>query len=260
MTFFLSKFLWFILNPFNLFIYFLILAFFFNYINFKKISKLIFSFTILFFIFSGILPTGSYLNYLLEKDFHDTIILPKKVDGILILSGASNPNLTKEYNKISLNDSAERLTESIILINKYPNAKIIFSGGSGSLNPDAIGHSYAVKLFFENLNINLKNIIFENKSRNTYENILFSKNKAKPQSNEIWIVITSAFHLKRTLNIAKKLEWNLLPYPTDFKQSKKFEWKISFNFLNNFLTFQNSSHEWMGLAAYYWMGRTSKIY
>ena len=113
-----------------------------------------------FFIFFGILPIGSYLNYLLEKDFHDAVILPKKVDGILILSGASNPILTKEYNQVSLNDSAERLTESIILINKYPNAKIIFSGGSGSLNPDTIGHSYVAKLFFENLEFTIQVIGF----------------------------------------------------------------------------------------------------
>ena len=88
--------------------------------------------------------------YQLEKKFHVLSPLPNKVDGILILSGATNPVLTKEYNQISLNDSAERLTESIQLMKKYSNAKIIFSGGSGSISNQQFTHSEVAKLFYTN--------------------------------------------------------------------------------------------------------------
>ena len=124
MTFYLSKFLWYLFNPFNCIIFLLILSVILNFLKFLKFSKIILYFTFLLFFITGVLPTGSYLLYLLEKNYHNKINLPEKVDGIIILSGATNPFLTKEYDQITLNDSVERLTESMQLIKKYPKAKV----------------------------------------------------------------------------------------------------------------------------------------
>ena len=67
--------------------------------------------------------------------------------------------------------------------------------------------------------------------------------------------------MKRTMNVAEKLEWNLIPYPVDFRTGKYFSFKPSlFNFLENFNTFNLASHEFFGLFSYYLLGRTSKIY
>ena len=64
----------------------------------------------------------------LEKPQKPTLLvvddIPENIDGILILSGATNPFLTEEYDQISLNGSVERLTESIQLIYKYPKAEV----------------------------------------------------------------------------------------------------------------------------------------
>ena len=177
MTFFLSKFLWYLFNPFNCILILLILSVLLDFIKFHKFSKIILYFNFLFFFITGVLPTGSYLLYLLEKDYHSKINLPENVNGILVLSGATNPFLTKEYDQISLNDSVERLTESIQLIKKYPNAKVFFAGGSGSMEYPNLNHSDVVKKFYKNLEVNTKNIFLENKSRNTYENIVFAKKK-----------------------------------------------------------------------------------
>ena len=106
----------------------------------------------------------------------------------------------------------------------------------------------------------LYHFYFEEKSRNTYENIIYSKQKIKPKKDEKWLLITSAFHLTRALNVAERHDWILIPYATDYQERKEFKWKISFNFLSNLSKFQHSTHEWVGLIAYYFMGRTSKIY
>ena len=172
MTFFLSKILWHFFNPFNIILFLIILGFLSNFLNNKSFSKIIFFLTFLIFLVTGVLPTGSYLMYLLEKNYHTKINLPDNVEGILILSGATNPFLTKEYNQISLNGSVERLTESIQLIKKYPKAKIFFAGGSGSSKHPDLNHSAVAKIFFESLDVNTKKVYFENNSRNTYENIL----------------------------------------------------------------------------------------
>ena len=259
MTFFLSKLLWYLFNPFNCILLLLILSVIFNFIKFFKFSKIILYFSFLLFFIAGVLPTGSYLLYLLEKNYHNKINLPKNVDGILILSGATNPFLTKEYDQISLNDSVERLTESIQLIKKYPNAKVFFAGGSGSVKYPGLDHSTVAKKFYESLDINIKNINFENTSRNTYENIVFAKKTFNPKKDERWILVTSAFHLKRAIYVGEKLGWKFIPYGTDYKLPKKFIWRLSINFLGNLVSFQHSSHEWIGIISYYLMGRSSKI-
>ena len=167
MTFFLSKFLWFLFNPFNCILFLLFLSLVFNFFKFLKFSKIILYFTFLFFFIAGALPTGSYLLYLLEKNYHNKVNLPEKVEGILILSGATSPFLTKEYDQISLNGSVERLTESIQLMKKYPKAKVFFAGGSGYVGHPDLNHSAVAIKFYESLDVNTKNIFFDKKSRNT---------------------------------------------------------------------------------------------
>ena len=103
-------------------------------------------------------------------------------------------------------------------------------------------------------------IIFENTSRNTYENILFSKNIVNPTKNENWLLITSAFHMKRAILVGKRHEWNFIPYAVDFKTSKKIKFKPSFNLLSNLSSFQKASHEWLGLLSYYFMNRIERIF
>ena len=176
MSFYLSKILWFVFNPFNVLFFltfFSILFLFFKkkYLTFLSLFLLIFS-----FISFAIFPLGKYLFYILEKNYHAPFIYPDKVDGILIIGGATDPFLTDQFNQIHLNSSSERLLESIILIKKYTDAKIIFSGGSGYINNLKLDHAKVAKQFYKKMGLNTDKIIFENRSRNTYENILNSKN------------------------------------------------------------------------------------
>ena len=82
-------------------------------------QKRIFLINFIFITFISFFPIGSYLTYNIEKEFHSNIKIPERVDGILILGGATNPLLFKEYDQISLNDSAERLVESVLIIRKF---------------------------------------------------------------------------------------------------------------------------------------------
>ena len=260
MTFFLSKILWIFFNPINIILFIFFLGFLLRRMKFFKASNTIFVLSFFLFFISGITSTGSYLTFLLEKKYHNKLDFPQNIDGIIILGGATNPYLSKEYNQIIVNGSAERLIESSFLIKKYPNAKIYFAGGSGSLDFSKLSHSTVAKKFYENYNIDTEKFIFDYKSRNTYENILYAKEKFNPKKNENWIVITSAFHLNRAISIGEKLDWKLLPYGTDYRVPKKFKWKISLDFIDNLSNFKFASHEWTGLIAYYMMGRSSKIY
>ena len=260
MVFYLSKILWILLNPFNLLCVAILFRYIFKLLNLKSLTLFFTSFSFVLFMITAVLPAGSFLNYLLEKDYYYLNSLNKEVDGILILSGATNPYLSKIHKQVNLNGSVERLTESVSLIRKYPNAKIIFSGGSGDTSNSNLSHSSVAKIFFENMGINVERIIFENQSRNTYENILFSKKYADLKNHETWLLVTSAFHLKRSMYIAEKLEWKLIPFPTDFNHPKKFSFNPSINLFSNISAFQKYSHEWIGIVSYYLMGRSSRLF
>ena len=260
MSFYLSKILWLIINPLNIILLFIFSGIVVKIIFKNTLHKLFYFVSFIFFIIVAVIPTGEFMFYQLEKKFHTQSVLPSQVNGILILSGATNPQLTHEHNKIHLNGSVERLTESISLMQRYPNVKIIFAGGSGSIFDQELTHADVARNFFEQLNIDTENIIFESKSRNTYENILYSKKLAKPSLDENWIIVTSASHMIRATNIGKKLGWKFIPYAVDFQVGKKIIWIPSIYFLTNMNRFNSSSHEWIGLIAYYIMGRTNKIY
>ena len=259
MSFYLSKILWLIVNPFNIFIFITLFTMFLYLINFRRISLIIYLINFIFIALISFLPIGSYLTYIIEKEFHTNTKIPERVDGILILGGATNPLLFKEFDQISLNGSAERLVESVMIIRKFEKAKVIFSGGSGIVNRSDLGHSQVAKLFYKKMGVDINKIFFEDKSRNTHENIIYSKKIAKPKKNENWLLITSAFHMKRALLIAEKNNWKLIPYAVDFKNIKEFKLTPNLNLLSNLNSFQSGLHEWLGLVSYYLMGRTEKF-
>jgi uncharacterized SAM-binding protein YcdF (DUF218 family) len=88
----------------------------------------------------------------------------------------------------------------------YPQARLAFSGGSGLLNvfPNPTEASVA-QLFFKEQGLDIGHITFEDRSRNTYENVLFSRAILKPQSGQTWLLIQSARDVPRSMGIFHKL-------------------------------------------------------
>ena len=66
--------------------------------------------------------------------------------------------------------------------------------------------------------------------------------------------------MKRELLIPDKNNWDLIPYAVDFKNIKEFKLIRNLNLLSNLNSFQQASHEWLGLVSYYLMGRTDKVF
>ena len=73
----------------------------------------------------------------LEKKYYNSSQIDQ-VDGILILGGIINTNLSKKYKTINLGDNSERIFESINLIKKFPETKVVFSGGNNNFKQGGI--------------------------------------------------------------------------------------------------------------------------
>ncbi|MGE7694825.1 YdcF family protein [Lysinibacillus sp. NPDC094177] len=95
-----------------------------------------------------------------------------------------------------------RLEEAVKYLKKYPNVKVIVSGGKGG-DEDRTEASVMLK-YLEDNGIDTNRILVEDQSTSTYENLLFSKELLPKGTKEITIV-SNDFHLKRAKYLAESL-------------------------------------------------------
>ena len=157
-----------------------------------------------------LIKTGNVFSY--ENIFN--------VDNIIVLAGSENIASTKIAKELSLNNRSERLIVSIKLALDYPNSKIYYLGGDGYLIKNKINEVDMAKIFYSSIHFDLNRINFVDNTRNTIENLkAFKKINTLNQSN---ILITSAFHMKRSMLIAKELDLVIKPYAVDFRSVNNF--------------------------------------
>ena len=113
------------------------------------------------------------------------------------------------------------------------NSKIIFLGGGGFLKNHNLDEAEVAKIFFKDINFDLKRVVFINNTRNTIENLKELK-KLNLQTENSSILITSAFHMKRSLLISKQLDLNLIPYAVDFRALADSDSKSLLNYYQGF--------------------------
>ncbi|MDB4922252.1 YdcF family protein [Mucilaginibacter sp.] len=115
------------------------------------------------------------------------------------------------------NTSADRFIEGLKLISTGKASHILVSGGNGNLMAGSFRESTWAKTQLQLLKVPDSCIIVENKSRNTLENAAFSKvllNKMHLQPP--YLLVTSAFHMRRSLGIFKKEKMDVIPYPCNY--------------------------------------------
>ena len=248
--FYLSKILAPWLIPSNILFLTLFLLYIFT-IKYKKKNIILFFRINIFLIFLLLfLPIGNYglifleKNYKIQKTFND-------VKNIVVLAGSEDLTSTIKTDKIHFNEGSERLIETIILSNKYPNSKIFYVGGDGNIIKNDISEVELAIKFFKELNLNQQRIEYVGNSRNTYENIKEIKKLGLNENKTL--LVTSAFHMKRSMIIAKKINLNVIPYAVDFRS---FSHKSiinqyqEFNVIRNLAKFNLFIREIIGIIAF----------
>jgi len=205
-------------------------------------------------------PIGLLMIGTLEDRFPVVTNLPGPISGIVVLGGSVNQLTTKYRGQPSLTSGAERLTEFVALAKKYPKAKLVFSGGSGLvLNQDAKETDVA-RLFFSQMGLDTTRIIFEDQSRNTYENAVYSYKLLSPEPEGRWVLITSASHMPRSVGSFRKAGWKPIPFPVDYATRGPDQLNIGFNMIARFTSFGLGLRAWSGLIIYRLLGRTNVLF
>jgi len=251
MEFYLSKILNFFINP--LYILSLVILIQLFTIFFLKSKKLVIFFSKLFLILFLIFGYSPLSNFLLSKieDHIQTSKYPvQQLTGVIVLGGSFNSGLeSKERNEVSLNSSAERLTKALEIYKKNPRLLILFSGFSGELKPQGWSESDMAKKFFLDQGVKLDNLIFENQSRNTFENIKYSKDIIANYKGT-WGLITSANHMPRSFFAFKKQGLILEPISVDYKTGTNKVFWINFDISSGLINWNIILHELIGISYY----------
>jgi uncharacterized SAM-binding protein YcdF (DUF218 family) len=211
---------------------------------------------IVFLLALGTLPLVHWLAAPLESRFPPPQL--RKVDGIIVLGGALDTEGTLELGQPALNGAAERMTAGVALSRQYPQAKLLFSGGSGLLHPARYSESQVAQALFESLGVDPARALYEDQSRNTWENALYSKKLADPRPGETWLLVTSAWHMPRAVGCFRQAGWNVVAYPVDYVGNVAH--LGGFSVAQELLDLGGVEKEWIGLLAYHFMHRTDALF
>src|SRR5579871_2762112 len=138
-------------------------------------------------------------------------------DGIIVLGGAIDSEVTTARNSIELDASAERILAMLRLARRFPEARIAFSGGSGNLFLDSISEAPIAAELLQEFGVRRDRILLETASRTTTENAVMLRQMLAPKQGERWLLVTSAYHMPRAIGAFRKAGFEVEAYPVDWQ-------------------------------------------
>lgn len=258
--FYLSKKLWLLFSPGNLFVVILTLSWLLLLFKKVRMASQILGFLVIITLTLTVIPVADWLLHPLETRFQNNPVLPDKVDGIIVLGGSILSQSSVEWQQLETNDFHERLSSGIQLANKYPQAKFVFSGGNANTEQGLPTEAQIAKDYFLQAGISPDRLYIEDKARNTEENVIYSKQLVNPQPQQNWVLVTTAFHMPRAMGLFCKHNWRVIAYPVDHHTLPSKLYKPGFNLLGHANQLYLASHEWLGLLAYYATGKTDSLF
>jgi len=197
----------------------------------------------------------------LAKPLEDRFLRPRwpeRVDGILVLSAAQKPFISARRGIPVQHSGAGSIFAAVELLRRYPLARVVFTGGSwrGAILPAA----GVAREMFDQLGADPQRISYENRSRNTWENLLFAREIAQPKRMERWLLVASALHMPRAIGVAQRLDWQVMPWPTDYLTPGGDALVHRISLGRNLATIDAALHEWVGLLVYRLADRTSALF
>ncbi|MGL4438397.1 MAG: YdcF family protein [Bosea sp. (in: a-proteobacteria)] len=261
MFFHASKLFWFFAAPTNALVLLALLGALLLFTRFARPARWLVLFSCAGLLFAAMSPLPYWLMRPLEDRF-PKVTMTGPVDGIIVLGGA----IGTARGMTSMNDAAERLTDSAALALKYPGARLVFTGGDGSLlsnTPDgeAKTEADAARLFYMSLGIPASQIIIEDRSRNTRENAIFTKPLLDQKPGQRWLLITSAWHMPRSVGIFRRTGIDVIPYPVDFATrgiARDYR-QLNRGFSHGLSLTDLAVKEWIGLVVYRLAGYTDSL-
>ena len=259
MFFWASKILWVLAQPSNLLLLLLVTGALALLLGRRRLAAWLLYPAILALMLIGLLPIGQWLILPLENRFPALAEPPDEVDGVIVLGGAIDRAVAEGRGVVAFDENAERSIALIELAERYPDAKLLFTGGRGDILGAAITEADVMREFAWRHGLDGR-VILEDQSRNTYENAVLSKALASPAPGERWLLVTSASHMPRSVGVFRQVGWPVIPYPVDYRTSDEIALLQVPDVAKRWIEFDQAIRSWVGLGAYWLTGRSSALF
>lgn len=260
MFFILSKLVWFLIQPLVAVALVVLLGIVLLLVGYRNTAMAAFVFSGVTYAVIMFSPLGLLLVGALEDRFPKPT-LPARIDGIVVLGGSFDTRVAKTRGDPEMGDAGDRITATVALARQFPDAKIAFTGGVAAVFEDDIAEVEVARQIFAALGIAPERLILEGKARNTTENAIFTKELVQPKPGETWLLVTSAFHMPRSVGCFRKADFEVVPFPVDYRTPNfPQRWKPAVaDVSRNADKVQLAIREFIGLAAYYASGKTDAL-
>jgi len=210
---------------------------------------------------AGWSPFGNAIILPLEERFPPWDATRGAPAGIISLGGARDTVVSPVRGEVALNEAAERMTAIAELARRFPDARIVFSGGSGRIIFDGVSEASLAARLFASFGIAKERIALEDKSRDTDENGRFTKELVQPKPGERWLLVTSAHHMPRAVGVFRAAGFPVEAFPVDYRTRGAVDLLRPFSTLGDGLRRTDTAmREWVGLLIYRVVGRTDELF
>jgi uncharacterized SAM-binding protein YcdF (DUF218 family) len=205
-------------------------------------------------------PLANFLVYPLEQRFPKWDSSRGAPDGIIVLGGPIDADLSAAQGVPVIAAAADRLIAAATLAHRFPDARLVYTGGSPNLiSNDAKEADYATGLL-QGLGIPKSRLTMERLSRNTEENAEFSKQIVAPKPGERWLLITSAYHMPRSMALFRRAGFAVEAYPVDWKVGTREDlFNCYARGSEGLQLVDTAAREWLGLIAYRITGKIDTL-
>lgn len=211
-------------------------------------------------VLCGFLPLGTLLLRPLEDRFPVPDLDGVQPTGIIVLGGAIDQVVGATRKQLTIATAATRLTEAVTLARRFPRARLLYTGGSNALIEQIGGEAEDAARLWAALGIDPGRITIEDKSRNTFENAQFSRDLLHPAPGDRWLLVTSAFHMPRSVGLFRAAGVPVVPYPVDYQTTGTWrDFQPNHTVSAGLSAFDLAAREWIGLLAYRLSGKTAQL-
>jgi uncharacterized SAM-binding protein YcdF (DUF218 family) len=261
MFYYVSKILWFCVRPSSFLLILLLAGAALLFTRYQRAGRRLVVASAALLLVGGLLPLSTWLILPLEDRFPRADLSGPPVDGVVVLGGPEDARVAARRHAHALNEAGERMTETAALARRFPKAKIVFTSGPGwTLSPPDIGAD-AAKPILEDLGIEgADRLLLERKSRNTWQNAVYTKALVNPKPGERWLLVTSAAHMPRSMGAFRKAGFPVEAWPVDYRTANSWDALTTFDVPSDGLKrVEETLHEWVGLLAYRLTGRSDAL-
>jgi uncharacterized SAM-binding protein YcdF (DUF218 family) len=256
-----SKVGWFFIEPSNLLLAAAAGGMLLLSLGFARLGRQLAGASIALMLIFGLTPAANWLMLPLEMRFPVPSLDNRRIDGVVVLGGALLERQTLAHGPAAVNDAAERLIAMADLARRYPGVRVVFTGGAGAFSGAALPEGEIVRQKLQEFGLSPDRVIIESRSVNTHENAVFTKEMLSPKPGETWLLVTSAWHMPRSVGIFRQQGWDVLAYPVDHRTAGWGDAWRWFNTVSDGLRRTDvAMREYVGLVAYRLTGRTSALF